>query len=98
MSVPTEIRPESVLRAAERCVVRPQVGKYLFYSARTGELHLVPETGFYAYQLCDGMRTVAEIAADLESRTGVPAEVVEARVEVFFSALADRKILEVVDA
>jgi hypothetical protein len=98
MNISIEIRPDSVLRAAERCVVRPQVGKYLFYSARTGELHLVPETGFYAYQLCDGMRTVAEVAVDLASRTGAPAEVVEARIREFFTALADRKILEVVHA
>ena len=56
---------DTVLQSTSWCVVRPQKDQHLVYNSRTDEMHLVPETGFLVYQLCDGLRTIGEIERSL---------------------------------
>jgi hypothetical protein len=70
------------------CVVRKQAHEYLIYNSRTDELHLLPATGYFVYQLCDGLRTVEEIETELAaSLDSIPGAVHEALVR-FLADLA----------
>jgi len=97
--IEARIERDTVLVPASRCILREQVGQYLIYNSRTDEMHLVGTTGFHAYCLCDGSRTVDEIADALrgEGVEGVPEELDE-RTREFLEALVVRGILEVSDA
>jgi hypothetical protein len=88
------VSPESILLPTPWCVVREQEDGHLLYNPRTDELHLLPPTGFYAYRLCDGVRTVAEVTAKLAAATG--SGVVEASrpVRELLAGLVARGLLE----
>ncbi|MBS0448011.1 MAG: PqqD family peptide modification chaperone [Proteobacteria bacterium] len=79
------------------CVVRPQQEGYLFYNARTDELHLVPEAGFLIYQLCDGLRTVDEIEQWLAQASSEPRPATSEALGRFLDALVARGIVEALD-
>lgn len=87
------VTTDSVLTHARECTVREQEEQYLVYNATTDELHLIPPTGRYLYELCDGLATVGEIAAAVagiaEARTGEA----ERSVVAFLQQLVDRGIL-----
>ena len=85
---------ETVLTAAPDCVVRELAdGGYLFYSAMTDELHLVPWTGFYIFQLCDGLRPVQEIEQLLEDAFDEQGDHVRTAITTFLARLVDRRLL-----
>lgn len=94
----TRIEMDTVLVPASRCIVREQVGQYLIYNARTDEMHLVGCTGYHAYCLCDGSRTVDEVVDALrgEMADGAPEGLGE-RTREFLEAMVARGILEVCD-
>jgi len=104
VSIPVEVREtqgadtvidgRTVLRPAIRCIVREQVDQYLLYNARTDELHLLEPTGFYAYCLVDGSRTVAEVEALLGDSIDAEPSVLQAAARSFFRDLVDRRLLE----
>lgn len=76
------------------CVVRQQKEGYLFYNSRTDELHLVPSTGFLVYQLCDGLRTAADIEQWLADALPGDRRTAGEAIERFLDALVTRGILE----
>ena len=77
------------------CVVRRQKEGYLFYNSQTDELHIVPSTGFFVYQLCDGLRTAGEIEQWLAEAIPGDRETVREALGRFLDALVSRGILEV---
>ncbi|MCB1764502.1 MAG: PqqD family protein [Candidatus Competibacteraceae bacterium] len=80
--------------ATRWCVARPQKEQYLLYNSRTDEMHLVPVTGYYVYQLCDGLRSVAELEEELSQALGTSREEVQPVLRRFLSELLDRGVLE----
>lgn len=74
------------------CIVREQERGHLLYNPRTDELHLLQPTGYYIYRLCDGLRTVAEVAQELARATG--GTEVTGPTAHFLAALVERGLLE----
>ena len=91
----TKLLLGSVLIPSSHCVVREQGEGRLFYNSRTDELHLVPPTGFVAYQLCDGLRTVGDIHHILSESMPVEELTLRDSVYEFLGKLVSRGILEV---
>lgn len=87
----------AVLQPTDWCVVRRQSDEHLFYNSRTDELHLVPPTGFLAYQLCDGFRSVSEIENQIAESSGLDSRVLRQPLVDFFRMLVARGILEIAD-
>jgi hypothetical protein len=88
---------ESVLLPTPWCTIREQEDKYLVYNSRTDELHLLPPTGFYAYSLCDGLRTVDEVQEALAKAVAAEPERLRRSLRTFFGGLIERGMLEVAD-
>ena len=86
---------DTVLTLTPWCVVREQEEQFLVYNSRTDELHLLPPTGFYAYQLCNGWSTVGEIEDALAIEIRREPTVLGDRLREFFGMLVARGILAV---
>jgi hypothetical protein len=86
--------PATILQPVEWCVARPQKDGHLLYSSRSDEMHLVPPTGAFAFQLCDGLRTIGEIEAELTVPLGGDRRMVGEALREFFEALVSRGLLE----
>jgi hypothetical protein len=91
----TTISDTTILRPADRCVVREQVDQFLVYNGSTDELHLIPPTGFFVYALCDGLRTVNELQDIVGTALQSDPALLRQRLQDFLSALVDRGVLEV---
>jgi hypothetical protein len=88
------LSPQSVPIASPGCVVRELAeGGYLFYSPATDELHLVPWTGHYIFQLCDGLRSLAEIEQLVEDAFGEDRNRVHTAIATFVEGLVERRLL-----
>lgn len=94
----TNLTPDTILQPTEWSVARPQKDGYLLYNSRTDEMHLVPPAGALAVQLCDGLRTIAEIETELLAPLGGDRQVVNTALAGFFDMLLARGILEATDA
>jgi hypothetical protein len=92
------ITGDTVFEQTEWVVVRPQKGSYLFYNSRTDELHLIPPAGHVVYSLCDGFRSVDEIADELLPHFELTREPVRDRLEKFLGELETRGLLEKANA
>ena len=88
------VTPATVLRPTKRCTVREQVDQFLIYSADTDEMHLVPPSGIYAYWLCDGSRSVGDVATLLADDIGLEARALAEPLGSFLDELVARRILE----
>lgn len=86
----------SVLCATPWCVAREQEDRILVYNVRTDEMHLIPPTGYYVYQLCDGLRTVGQLEREIARAIAGPDEV-SIRVREFLEQLVARGILTIDD-
>lgn len=84
-----------VLKPTKWCIAREQKGGFLFYNSRTDELHLVPPTGHYVYQLCDGLRTIGDIESILSQALQNPSHEVREALQAFLSCLVARGVLEI---
>lgn len=89
---------DSVFVQPSWVVVRPQKGQYLFYNSRTDELHLIPSTGHVVYTLCDGLRTVDDIAAELSSAVDAEPAALQAELGRFIAELQLRGLVELAHA
>ena len=85
---------DDVLKLARWCSARRQEQAVLVYNAKTDELHLIPDDGFYVLQLCDGIRTVQEIAGLVSEGTTAEPALVYAHLTTFLKDLLDRSVLE----
>jgi hypothetical protein len=92
------ITDNTVFDRTEWVVVRPQKGNYLFYNSRTDELHLIPPTGHAVYELCDGLRTVAQINNQLSEGIDAEPSQFRDRLTEFLGALERRGLVERADA
>ena len=85
----------AVLSPTPWCVVRQQEQEHLIYNSRTDEMHLLPRSGFYAYELCDGLRTVVEIEEALGQMMHTPDGALGKSLTGFLGKLIDRGILQI---
>ena len=84
-----------VLRPSAVCTVRRQEEQYLFYNTVTDELYLMPPTGYYVFQLCDGVTPIGNLAESLKSVLEAGNEHAGNRLYEFLTSLVKRGILEV---
>ena len=94
----TKLTPGTILQQTEWSIARPQKDGHLLYNSRTDEMHLVPPAGALAVLLCDGLRTIEEIKAELLAPLGGNERAIRAGLLSFFEALLGRGIVEVVHA
>jgi coenzyme PQQ synthesis protein D (PqqD) len=92
------ITKNTIFERAQWVVVRPQKGSYLFYNSRTDELHLIPPSGHAAYALCDGLKTVEEIGAQLSEAIEAEPSAISDRLAGFLGDLEARGLVERADA
>jgi Coenzyme PQQ synthesis protein D (PqqD) len=85
---------DTVFHRTQWVVARPQKGTYLLYNSRTDELHLIPPTGHAVYFLCDGLKTVDEINAELSNVIDAEPDTLRQRLTGFFDALESRGLVE----
>lgn len=88
---------ETVLLPATWCVVREQGEEFLIYNRKTDELHLLPPTAYFAFRLCDGANTVADIEQQLASALNDRPSDLQNVLRDFLDKLIDREIVEVED-
>lgn len=92
-----QLSGDMILQPTPWCTIREQEERYLIYNSRTDELHLVPVTGHYAYSLCDGLRTMDEVQAEIEKALSSASTELQQRLHTFLGSLVQRGILEVAD-
>lgn len=85
----------TVLRPTPWCVTREQQDRFLVYNVKTDEMHLIPPTGYYVYQLCDGLRSVGQLEQELALTIAAPDDEVSWRVRQFLEQLLTRGILTI---
>ena len=88
---------ETVLLPTTWCVVREQGEEFLIYNRKTDELHLLPPTGYFAFRLCDGVNTVADIEQQLASALSDCTSNLRSVLHDFLDKLIARGIVEVED-
>ena len=89
------LNENTVLTATDWCVVRPQKGHYVVYNSRSDELHLMSESAYCVFQLCEGLNTAGEIRRLVTEATGDDETKVETRVDTFLRGLITRGLVEV---
>ncbi len=85
---------ETVLIRTPYCTVREQEEQYLIYNTKTDEMYLVPKTGAYLYELCDGLATIGDIEDTFFRVLKDDRSVLNAQLMDFFEKLVKRGILE----
>lgn len=90
----TGLTPATILQAGAGCVMREQQEGKLFYNVRTDELHLMPAAGFVVFELCDGLRSVADIGQWLADAFPAERAALPATLMHFLTQLVERGILE----
>src|SRR6266545_4976859 len=85
----------AVLVHTPHCTVRAQREQHLVYNSRSDELHLIPPTGIYVYELCDGLATVGDIEAALALATGRDSGEIRPDLTRYLSMLIARGLLAI---
>ncbi len=83
-----------ILKQTSWCISRKEEVSYFIYNSKSDEMHLIPPTGYYIYQLCDGLRSISEIIEIFESSMNNNKEVISTKVCEFLKELIEREILE----
>lgn len=88
------MHPEARPRHSPRILWREGEDSVLLLNPDDGQYFALEEPGSRIWGLCDGSRSIAEIAAVLEQEYDAPAETIRADVLELVAALADEKLLE----
>lgn len=91
------MKDDLVIRHTRWCTVREQETEFLVYNRQTDELHLIPPSGILVYWLCDGIRSVSELALLLAPAFGRRPEEFRQSLDGFVRQMLERGILEVCD-
>jgi len=78
---------------APGCVIRKQEEQYLIYNRKSDELHLIPPTGYFVFQLCDGFNSIADIENLIASSLNSDKAELQRVVYDFIGKLVERGIL-----
>ena len=89
-----DLMDEKVLWPTPWCVVREQGEQYLIYNRKSDELHLLPQTGYFVFQLCDGFNTVSDIEKQLVSMMEVDEIELRSVLHNYLIKLIERGILD----
>jgi len=85
---------DTVLVHTSHCVVREQEEQHLIYNTKTDEMYLIPKTGTYLYELCDGLATIEEIVNAFAQVLNNNGSALRAQLKGFLEKLVDRGILK----
>lgn len=85
---------DTVLVQTSCCTVREQEEQHLFYNTQTDEMHLIPKTGAYIYELCDGLTTINDIEGLLHGVLGGDRLEITTLLMKFLEQLVARGLLE----
>lgn len=91
----TKVTLNAILSPTPECVIRHQEREHLIYNPKTDEMHLIQPTGYFIYQLCDGLRTVTELVDVLEETGGDDHASPKTAVIEFLNKLVQRGVLQV---
>lgn len=91
-----QLSENTILAPASQCTVRQHDQEYLVYNVKSDELHLIPQIGFFVYQLCDGITNIREIQEELQSRCVSTGGDLQERLYSYVDQLVERGILEIV--
>lgn len=83
----------TVLWPSPWCVIRAQEEQYLIYNRKSDELHLIPQTGYYAFQLCDGFNSIADVERLLANELNVNRIELKRVLYDFLGKLVERGVL-----
>jgi hypothetical protein len=75
--------------------VHPLEEELILYDERTGEAHLLNHTGAFIWRLCDGSRTVGQVARQAASAFGIPHRRALADVRELVAMLSDANLIHV---
>jgi hypothetical protein len=92
-----EITPGTMIRLVPDAVFREECDGFLLYDIRRDILFEGNVTGTQILMLCDGRRTVGEIAAILADSSGSPQEEIFGHTVSFLSSLMEHKMVECTD-
>jgi len=88
----------SVPRKSERIAARSVDGKAVVVVLDARKLHTLNVVGTRVFELCDGTRNLASIAAEIASELDVSAEIVERDTITFLTKMIDEGAIEIAGA
>lgn len=91
-----DLSPKAVLAHTPHCTIREQEEQYLFYNTITDEMHLIPPTGTYVYELCDGIASIEIIEKIIVAVLKNERSNIHKKLKAFLKNLVERGILEIV--
>jgi coenzyme PQQ biosynthesis protein PqqD len=89
------IARESVPGHAPNTLMQRVRGQIVLLQIEGGQYYALDDTGVSVWELCDGTRSVADIAAHLALEYDAPAETIEADVCELLQELAEEKLITV---
>ena len=89
-----ESRPKKI--EALECQTRDLGDEILAYDRERGKVHVLNTTARQIYELCDGSRTVGEIAKQMASKYEIDAEKARCDVLATIERLVQLSLIEVV--
>ncbi len=87
------IQPSTRLQRNEGILAQEAAGTIILLSLERGQYYCLDGVGGRAWELCDGHRTVAEIAALLGEEFDAPAETIKRDLIEFLTDLANEHFL-----
>ncbi|HEU5329340.1 MAG TPA: PqqD family protein [Thermomicrobiales bacterium] len=73
----------------------PLDDELILYDERTGEAHLLNHTGAFIWRLCDGSRTIGQVARQAATAFGIPHRRALADVRELVALLSDADLIHV---
>ncbi len=87
------IGPESQPRRIDRLVVQQVAGSAVLLNPDSGEYYALDEVGGRVWELCDGTRSVSQIATLLAKEYDAPPATIQADVLELLEDLANEKLV-----
>lgn len=87
------IQPSTRLQQNERLLKQEAAGTVVLLDVEDGRYYALEDAGGRAWDLCDGTRTVAEIASLLEAEFDAPAETILSDLLELLTDMANENLL-----
>lgn len=81
------------LRQNDSVIAQESEDDLVLFHLDTGSYHSLNELGARIWHLCDGTRSLSQIAAILSSEYDAPVEIVDEDCQALAKSLLDRKLL-----
>lgn len=88
------IQPSTRLQRSENILKQEAAGTIVLINAEDGRYYSLEDVGGRAWDLCDGTRTVAEIADQLEAEFDAPAATILSDLLELLTNMANENLLD----